>query len=144
MTSTLEGNYFDSEDLVFDQKAGKSGIYGGGFRFDSVLKNHGISPIQTRNQTGGNIQQVSDLFKSLVVPTQLAYPPNSRVMAMEQMGGGEKSVVEDKLWNQLLDLARVQPEKVKKPITSPPSKQSRKKRSQGNRKTKKHISLKTI
>lgn len=48
----------------------KGGIYSGGFSLNNILKKMGESPIITlnTNQTGGNGEKVSDLFKDLAIP----------------------------------------------------------------------------
>ena len=64
--SNLSGN-----DLVYYKENNR--IMSGGFNINSILMNQNISPVLSMNkseQVGGN---VSNLFKSLAVPTGLLY-----------------------------------------------------------------------
>ena len=69
--SNLSGN-----DLVYYKENGK--VMSGGFDINSILMKQGISPFSSLNsnnsalsQTGGS--SVSNLFKSLAVPSGLLY-----------------------------------------------------------------------
>jgi hypothetical protein len=67
-----------AEDLIFYNEGDK--VYSGGFNINSILLKKGLSPLFTLNsdktlQNGGG-NNVSDLFKELVIPSGLLYLPN--------------------------------------------------------------------
>ena len=60
-------DYIGSDELVFNNN---NGIYSGGYSVNSIMMKGGMSPIITINQLGGGeSNNVSDLFKDLVVPS---------------------------------------------------------------------------
>jgi hypothetical protein len=76
-------SYIGINELVFN-KDEENEIYSGGFSVKSIMMKKGVSPIKTINnsrhnnsdeQTGGDSNQVSDLFDNLVVPNWLLSPP---------------------------------------------------------------------
>ena len=99
-------------ELVFN-KDEENGIYSGGFSVNSIMLKKGISPIITmNNQTGGNINKVSDLFNHLVVPNWLLSQPykfsgggtnNSNSFIKENIDNDDS--IDDDLHNKLLELA---------------------------------------
>jgi hypothetical protein len=103
-------DYIGPNELVFNVNQNEN-IYTGGFNVNSILMKAGMSPIMTLNtdQVGGGSDNVSDLFKNLVVPSwTLSYSNN--------MTGGDyndysdnddsDSDVDDDLHDKLLNLAR--------------------------------------
>jgi hypothetical protein len=62
-----EIDYIGADELVFNNN---NGIYSGGYSVNSIMMKGGMSPIITINQSGGGeSNNVSDLFKDLVVPS---------------------------------------------------------------------------
>ena len=88
--SNLSGN-----DLVYYKENNR--IMSGGFNINSILMNQNISPVLSMNkseQVGGN---VSNLFKSLAVPTGLLYlhekkDKHKSFEFYNQFGGKKKTV----------------------------------------------------
>ena len=116
-----------ANELVFNVNEDEK-IYSGGFNVNSIMMKAGISPIMTLNtdQVGGGLSNnVSDLFKNLVVPSwTLSYS--------NKMGGGYKdhdknrdsdndsdsdSDIDDDLHDKLLNLVRETDSKVKRKNT---------------------------
>jgi len=69
-------NNLSGDDLVYYKENGR--IMSGGFNINSILMKQGTSPLVSLNndaeaQTGGSLNSVSNLFKSLAVPTGLLY-----------------------------------------------------------------------
>ena len=63
-----------AEDLIFYSDKDNN-IYSGGFKVNSIIMKNGLSPIVTLNQSGGdNLNNVSDLFKNLVVESIFIIP----------------------------------------------------------------------
>jgi hypothetical protein len=111
-------NYIGAGELVFSTDK-ENGINSGGFDVKSIMMKAGISPIMTiNNQSGGdNLNKVSDLFDSLVIPNwALSY--NNRIV------GGRKDIktdsdeesdeeIDDELHDKLLGLVREHESKMK-------------------------------
>jgi hypothetical protein len=106
----------DHNDFVFS-RGGDGQIYGGGFSVGNILdKFGGGSPLLTLNynenndninQTGGGnkIEQFSDIFKNYVVPTGLfSFPYKSSSSTNNR--DCENNVINDDLYNKLLDLVK--------------------------------------
>ena len=111
-------NYIGAGELVFSTDK-ENGINSGGFDVKSIMMKAGISPIMTLNgqSGGGDMNKVSDLFDSLVIPNwALSY--NNRII-----GGHGKDIkknydsddnsddenneeIDDDLHDKLLDLVR--------------------------------------
>ena len=66
-------SYFTGEDLIFYKENNQ--IMSGGYSIDSILLKEGIAPMTTLNNllSGGNKEQVSNLFENLAVPAGLLY-----------------------------------------------------------------------
>ena len=69
-------NNLSGDDFVYYKENGK--VMSGGFDINSILMKQGTSPLVSLNnddeaQTGGSLNPVSNLFKSLAVPTGLLY-----------------------------------------------------------------------
>ena len=110
--------YIGAGELVFNNDI-EGGVHSGGFSVNSIMLKNGMSPIMTinRDQTGGKLEKVSDLFNDLVVPNwALSY--NNRI------GGGkykevekddddsDDDVIDDDLHDKLLQLVKEHNEKV--------------------------------
>ncbi len=90
-------------------------MYGGGFCVEDILnKIGGANKIVTLNesQSGGsnnNIEQFSDIFKSYVVPSGLFSFPyknlNSLNRIVDDNDNSDDNIINDELYNKLLDLA---------------------------------------
>lgn len=108
----------EANDMIFSNN---SEIYSGGFSVNSIMKKEGFSPIMTinnndNNQIGGNL----NLFNNLVVPNWTWSLPNKNSTVIEDVVGGrsnnikcyndeinnnEDDVVDDDLYNTLLELS---------------------------------------
>ena len=93
--SNLSGN-----DLVYYKENNR--IMSGGFNINSILMKQNISPSLTMNngmQTGGSAGSVSNLFKSLAVPTGLLYLHERKQkhnhMGFQMQVGGKKKTNND-------------------------------------------------
>jgi hypothetical protein len=144
-------NYIGAGELVFNTDE-ENGIYSSGFDVKSIMMKAGMSPIMTLNdQTGqsggGDMNKVSDLFESLVIPNwALSY--NSRII------GGNKDIkdkyddsddernedIDDDLHDKLLNLVREHDMKTDKEKTDKEKKGG--KRTRKSVKTKKNITKK--
>ena len=145
-------NYIGAGELVFSTDK-ENGINSGGFDVKSIMMKAGISPIMTLNgqSGGGDMNKVSDLFDSLVIPNwALSY--NNRII-----GGHGKDIkknydsddnsedenneeIEDDLHDKLLDLVREHDMKMDKEKTDKEKKGAKKTRK--SVKTKKSITKK--
>jgi hypothetical protein len=108
---------FDSNDLVFNNDV-KEGIHTGGFSVNSVMLREGLSPIMTINidkMSGGNSDNVSDLFDSLVIPAwAFSYNKNiiggsdkeRKIKHIDSDNDDEDDIIEDDLHDKLLDLVK--------------------------------------
>ena len=139
-------NYIGAGELVFSTDK-ENGINSGGFDVKSIMMKAGISPIMTLNgqSGGGDMNKVSDLFDSLVIPNwALSY--NNRII-----GGHDKSIkknydsddnsddenneeIDDDLHDKLLDLVREHDMKMDKEKTD--------KEKKGGKKTRKSVKTK--
>lgn len=139
-------NYIGAGELVFSTDK-ENGINSGGFDVKSIMMKAGISPIMTLNgqSGGGDMNKVSDLFDSLVIPNwALSY--NNRII-----GGHGKDIkknydsddnsedenneeIEDDLHDKLLDLVREHDMKMDKEKTD--------KEKKGGKKTRKSVKTK--
>ena len=98
---------FEDSELVMYKKDGK--IYGGGFTVNSIMMQHGISPI-TRVNVGGGVGSKkggggTDSFANLAIPAGLYYFDTGLV---GQSGGRtqiEKDHMDDDMYSTLMDLA---------------------------------------
>lgn len=106
----------EASDMIFSNNPE---IYSGGFSVNSIMMKEGFSPIMTinnneNNQIGGN----SGLFNNLVVPNWAWSLPNKTSDVIEDTIGGrgkntkynnivddDVDVVDDDLYNTLLELA---------------------------------------
>ena len=138
-------NYIGAGELVFSTDK-ENGINSGGFDVKSIMMKAGISPIMTLNgqSGGGDMNKVSDLFDSLVIPNwALSY--NNRII-----GGHGKDIkknydsddnsedenneeIEDDLHDKLLDLVREHDMKMDK---------EKEKEKKGGKKTRKSVKTK--
>jgi hypothetical protein len=104
---------FKDSELVMYKKDGK--IYGGGFTVNSIMMQHGISPITRVNVGGGGGSKkgggtggaINDSFANLAIPAGLYYFDTGLV---GQSGGGNQFVkeeghVSDAMYSTLMDLA---------------------------------------
>ena len=100
---------FEGNELVMYKQDGK--IYGGGFTVNSIMLQHGISPITRVNVGGGSGTKkgggVSDSFSNLAIPAGLYYFDTGLV---EQSGGGkyidkDEGYMGDDMYSKLMDLA---------------------------------------
>ena len=99
---------FKDSELVMYKKDGK--IYGGGFTVNSIMMQHGISPITRVNVGGGGSKKggaINDSFANLAIPSGLYYFDTGLV---GQSGGGKQFVkeeghVSDAMYSTLMDLA---------------------------------------
>ena len=139
-------NYIGAGELVFSTDK-ENGINSGGFDVKSIMMKAGISPIMTLNgqSGGGDMNKVSDLFDSLVIPNwALSY--NNRII-----GGHGKDIkknydsddnsedenneeIEDDLHDKLLDLVKEHDMKMDKEKTD--------KEKKGGKKTRKSVKTK--
>jgi len=144
-------NYIGEDELVYSTDE-KNGINSGGFDVKSIMMKAGISPIMTLNgqSGGGDMNKVSDLFDSLVIPNwALSY--NNRII-----GGHGKDVknnydsddnsddenneeIDDDLHDKLLDLVREHDMKTDKEKTH---KEKTDKEKKGGKKTRKSVKTK--
>ena len=144
-------NYIGAGELVFSTDK-ENGINSGGFDVKSIMMKAGISPIMTLNgqSGGGDMNKVSDLFDSLVIPNwALSY--NNRII-----GGHGKSIkknydsddnsddenneeIDDDLHDKLLDLVREHDMKMDKEKTD---KEKTDKEKKGGKKTRKSVKTK--
>jgi len=107
----------NAEDLIFHKDPIK-GIYGGGFSIKNFFLNNGIPPLTTLNQTGGGStnNKVSDLFNDLVVPVSLYYKGGKTFTnkhITESVEEDDDDVLEDSLYNELLNMVTHNPNKKK-------------------------------
>jgi hypothetical protein len=103
-----------NNDYVF-YKGEDGKMYGGGFCVEDILnKIGGANKLFTLNesQSGGsnnNIEQFSDIFKSYVVPSGLFSFPyknlNSLNRIVDDNNNSDDNIINDDLYNKLLDLA---------------------------------------
>ena len=108
-------DYIGPNELVFNVNQNEN-IYTGGFNVNSILMKAGMSPIMTLNtdQVGGGSDNVSDLFKNLVVPSwTLSYSNNmtggdykDHIYNDDNDDSDSDSDVDDDLHDKLLNLAR--------------------------------------
>jgi hypothetical protein len=107
-----EIDYIGAGELVFNNDI-EGGVHSGGFSVNSIMLKNGMSPIMTinRDQTGGKLEKVSDLFNDLVVPNwALSY--NNRIIGGKYKevehndSDSEDDVVDDDLHDKLLELVK--------------------------------------
>ena len=142
-------NYIGPDELIFNTN-NTDGVYSGGFNVKSIMMKAGISPIMTLNgqSGGGDMNKVSDLFDSLVIPNwALSY--NNRII-----GGHGKDIkknydsddnsedenneeIEDDLHDKLLDLVREHDMKMDKE-----KEKEKEKEKKGGKKTRKSVKTK--
>jgi hypothetical protein len=99
---------FEGNELVMYKQDGK--IYGGGFTVNSIMMQHGISPITRVNGSktgGGGTGAINDSFVNLAIPAGLYYFDTGLV---GQSGGGKQIVKEDghmgdDMYSTLMNLA---------------------------------------
>ena len=98
---------FEDSELVMYKEDGK--IYGGGFTVNSIMMQHGISPITRVNVGGGGVGSKkgggTDSFANLAIPAGLYYFDTGLV---GQSGGRtqiEKDHMDDDMYSTLMDLA---------------------------------------
>ena len=105
-----------SDDLIFYSDS-ENNIYSGGFSVNSIMMKNGISPILTLNnqiQKGGNedSDNVSDIFKDLVVPNWLVFQNQSvhggahNHSDYESSDDEEDHVIQEDIHTKLLDLVK--------------------------------------
>ena len=113
-------SYIGPNDLIYNNDA-NDGIHSGGFNINSIMMKNGLSPIMTLNSNslgdnliqqngGGNeINQVSDLFKNLVIPNwNLSYNYKHGGSFVERNANYEDDdIIEDDLHDKLLNLVKV-------------------------------------
>ena len=114
----MNNNMDWNNDYVF-YKGEDGKMYGGGFCVEDILnKIGGANKLFTLNesQSGGsnnnnnnNIEQFSDIFKSYVVPSGLFSFPyknlNSLNRIVDDNDNNDDNIINDDLYNKLLDLA---------------------------------------
>lgn len=108
-----ELDYIGADELVFNNDK-ENGIHSGGFSVNSIMMKAGMSPIMTINsphEMVGGSDKVSDLFNNLVVPNwTLSY--NNRIVGGKykerehESDSDEDEVIDDELYEKLLDLVR--------------------------------------
>lgn len=124
----------DQSDMIFDND-NNTGITSGGFSVNSIMLNMGLSPMVTlNNQTGG--ANVSDMFSGIVVPNW-AFTHNmsagNPVKEDEYEKVEEDEVVQDDIYDKLLDMVKHYDKKH-------PKKQTKKiKPKKGSKNTRKNI-----
>jgi len=114
-------SYINQEELIFNKDGG---ILSGGFSLNKLMFNKNVSPISTvKNvfgQEGG--KQVSDMFNDLVVPIWLynnkTTPTN--ISDLQNLSkninneyNSDDEIVEDNLYNELLNLVTYKNEETK-------------------------------
>ncbi len=102
----------DSNDLIYySDNDGK--IYSGGFSVNSIMIKEGLSPIMTLNNVGNNSddkENISDLFKDLVIPSWSLHYPNNKIIINGNMDNDDKDsdeYISDDLYDKLLNLVTV-------------------------------------
>lgn len=103
----------NDNDFIFYKEKDK--IIGGGFSIDSILLSKGISPISTINNESSydneNNENVSDLFKNLVVPSGLFYMQEKyytggiKNYKNENKNDENNEYINDDIYEKLLTLA---------------------------------------
>lgn len=97
----------DDDDFVMIERNGE--ILSGGFKVNSILLKNNRSPMHTLNKSmsGGDENNVSDLFKDLAVPAGIFFQPS-------KIGGGsgehkgeniEEEEIDEDLYDKLAKLA---------------------------------------
>ena len=121
----MEENKIDNigaNELVFNVNKDEQ-IYSGGFNVKSIMMKAGMSPIMTLNtdQVGGGTNNVSDLFKNLVVPSWTLSYPNMNGGAYKDDENDDDSDtdsdIDDDLHDKLLNLVRESDDKLNKKKT---------------------------
>lgn len=141
MSAYNSQNELGPNDLVFTNDI-TNNIHSGGFSVNSIMMKNGISPIMTLNtDSADKNDQVSDLFKNLVVPNWAL--SHTDVMR----GGGEKykepdsdsesddECIEEDLHDRLLELVKQHNTQVNKMKKN--SRKSHTKNSNGGKRTRK-------
>lgn len=107
-----ETPHIGPDELVF-YNSPEEGIHSGGFSVNSILMKAGMSPISTLNHSGGGgeTEQVSDLFRNLVVPNwALSYTFQSRQGGRHKPHDDDSSSdeedIEEELHEKLLELVK--------------------------------------
>lgn len=101
----------EHSDFIFYTRP-DGGIQSGGFSVDSLFMKQGRSPIVTLNTKSGGSEKVSDQFNDLVIPSWVMYSPLQQQGGGDQQGGyqdggnEETSVIEDNLYDELLNMAK--------------------------------------
>jgi hypothetical protein len=102
-------NYIGADELVFNTDS-EEGVYSGGFSVNSIMMKAGMSPIMTLNgqKGGGDSNQVSDLFDSLVIPNWAVSYGNRMIGGEYKDNNGEDSDedIDDELHDKLLGLVK--------------------------------------
>jgi len=119
MAETID--YIGADDLIFTNNLNE-GIHSGGFNVQSIMMKAGMSPIMTMNTdqlVGGGSNNVSDLFKNLVVPNW-AISYHDRMMGGEykdhdpDSDSDEESDIDDDIHDKLVNLARQNESEIRK------------------------------
>ena len=99
-------DYIGANELVYNTNA-EEGVYSGGFSVNSIMMKAGMSPIMTYNtQIGGDSNNVSDLFESLVVPNWALSYNNKIIGGAYKDNEDSDEEIDDDLHEKLLGLVK--------------------------------------
>ena len=119
----------EDEFIFYKNKDGE--IYSGGFHVNSIIMKEGISPIVTlnnENQNGGE-QQVSDLFRHIVVPnwiftfpmkyggSKISHDKKDEKKEVEVIEEEEDNVIDEDIHDKLLSMVTVDKKEINKKQT---------------------------
>jgi hypothetical protein len=100
----------DDDDFVMIERNGE--ILSGGFKVNSILLKNKRSPMHTLNKrmSGGEGNNVSDLFKDLAVPAGIFFQPSkfSGGNGEHKRQNIEEQEIEEDLYDKLVKLASVE------------------------------------
>ncbi len=116
----------NDDDFVFYKNKKNGEFIGGGYMVNSILLKSGISPMITLNKKDketGEItnMKLSDVYSNLAVPSGLFYKYSTTPDSNKQFGGsgniveyGDSGVIDDDIYEKLLDSVTVKDNKKKK------------------------------
>jgi hypothetical protein len=96
----------EQSDFIFYNRPDGGGIQSGGFSVDSLFMKQGRTPIVTLNTKSTDSNNISDQFNDLVIPSWLMYSPLQQRGGYQDGGHEETSVIEDNLYDELLNMAK--------------------------------------
>jgi len=147
-----EIDYIGPNELIFNNDI-ENGIHAGGFNVKSLMLKEGISPIITlnnnmeKNGIGSGLNQVSDLFNNLVIPSwTLSYHnhfsggsniKNNYKKNDDSDYESEDDIIDDDIHDKLLDLVKeheIKQEEKKKRKTKKHTTKERKRKTRKNNK----------